>query len=173
MIIIDGYNFLRGQGDQSARKKLIDLLTRYQRSRKEKITLVFDNRVRQDSLRHLLSHKLEILFANPRLDGPDQSADNRILRLCAKMLFMQHNPSQLTVVTDDKLLGDRLRGIGMAKDSIISVQSFSGRMESQSKVRHCRIKIEEKPIPKFTADENVQLLQEFEEQLSKGGGKCQ
>ena len=79
MIIIDGYNFLRGQGDQSARKKLIDLLTRYQRSRKEKITLVFDNRVRQDSLRHLLSHKLEILFANPRLDGPDQSADNQHL----------------------------------------------------------------------------------------------
>jgi|GEM_PF-5365696 len=108
---IDGHNVLGAHdlpGDEKSIQLLTAKLTAYQMARQVKLVLVFDNFKNTEPYAYFSRHgNLQVFASDPNIDKA--GADDCLVRL----LEREPKVGSVTVVTADRGLKDRLRGVGV------------------------------------------------------------
>ena len=118
--LVDGNNLAHALGLSIAgladRETCARMVASFCRSRGARATIVFDGKPKDGARDSTRTHRLDVLYSGAA------SADDVILRLVSE----SKTPSDFTVVTSDKSLGDKSRHRGA---SVLRAHEFSKRLD--------------------------------------------
>lgn len=153
--ILDGYNMMMRLPElfkgkvpfEPSREGFVNFLSKYrpQGSVRNRVTLVFDGYAEMKmSWSRLRQEGIEVLFSE------EESADDRMIRLLKKV----DRPGEVVVVTDDRELALRAKGL---KAKVVSVVAFVAKLLEKSK----KISKDPDEKKKLTPEEERTITEEF------------